>query len=273
MRSNPSELKNNVQKKKRCLCHKTFQNGNLPRYEASLIRPDQNSDDPLSMKRHSVTINYLLGIGENCKRAKKASILIALLPSLSCYLATSVLSVQLSLSLSPNHSNVAFELTISLKQNALEHTLSLSLSVNRSNILIFILTLCIYFSLSQRITFSISFTLSLSGTLTQDITTATLSLSPSVWPDWVIYCTLGNFSKSVAIIILSKLPTFFVKLSKSFIFLVKSFLDNSFGHLANFYWSHCSPSIFLFTNSNILIHYSLSPLSHTHSLFSVSLFL
>ena len=99
MRSNPSELKNNVQKKKRCLCHKTFQNGNLPRYEASLIRPDQNSDDPLSMKRHSVTINYLLGIGENCKRAKKASILIALLPSLSCLLATSVLSVQLSLSL------------------------------------------------------------------------------------------------------------------------------------------------------------------------------
>ena len=30
----------------------------------------------------------------------------------------------------------------------------------------------------------------------------------SVWPDWAIYCTLGNFSKPVATIILPKLPTF-----------------------------------------------------------------
>ena len=45
----------------------------------------------------------------------------------------------------------------------------------------------------------------------------------AVWPDWAIYCTLGNFSKPVATAILPKLPTFFVKLSKSYIFIVKSF--------------------------------------------------
>ena len=38
----------------------------------------------------------------------------------------------------------------------------------------------------------------------------------SVWPDWAIYCTLGNFSKSVAAIILPKLPTFLGKFCKVF---------------------------------------------------------
>ena len=50
-----------------------------------------------------------------------------------------------------------------------------------------------------------------------------------VWPDWAISCTLGNFLNPVAIIILPKLPTFFaifVKASKTFIFLGKSFLGN-----------------------------------------------
>ena len=60
-----------------------------------------------------------------------------------------------------------------------------------------------------------------------------------VWPDWAIYCTLGNFSKPVATIIL---PTFlgnFCKAVKIFIVPVKSFLGNFFRHLVNFYWSHC----------------------------------
>ena len=34
--------------------------------------------------------------------------------------------------------------------------------------------------------------------------------------------------------------TIFVKVSKSLIFLVKSFLGNFYRHLATFYWSHCS---------------------------------
>ena len=62
-----------------------------------------------------------------------------------------------------------------------------------------------------------------------------------MWPDWVIYCTLGNFSKPVVTIILPKLPTFlgiFVKVSKSLIFLVKSFLGNFYRNLVTFYWSH-----------------------------------
>ena len=29
-----------------------------------------------------------------------------------------------------------------------------------------------------------------------------------VWPDWEIFCTLGNFSKPVATIIFSKIATF-----------------------------------------------------------------
>ena len=52
-----------------------------------------------------------------------------------------------------------------------------------------------------------------------------------------IYCTLGNFSKPVARIILPKLHTFlgiFVMVLKSFIFLVKSFLGNFYRHLATF---------------------------------------
>ena len=51
----------------------------------------------------------------------------------------------------------------------------------------------------------------------------------AVWPDWAIYCTLGNFSKYVAAIILPKLRTLignFYKVGKCFIMLVKSFLGN-----------------------------------------------
>ena len=78
-----------------------------------------------------------------------------------------------------------------------------------------------------------------------------LSLSPVVRilltqassvPFWAIYCMLGNFSKPVATTILPKWPTFlgnFLKVSKSFIFLVKSFWGNFYRHLATFYWSHC----------------------------------
>ena len=33
--------------------------------------------------------------------------------------------------------------------------------------------------------------------------------SPSMWPDWAIYCTLDNFSKPVATIIFPKSHTFF----------------------------------------------------------------
>ena len=48
--------------------------------------------------------------------------------------------------------------------------------------------------------------------------------------------------KPVATIILPKSPPLlgnFVKVSKSFIFLVKSFLYNFYRHLATFFWSHC----------------------------------
>ena len=60
----------------------------------------------------------------------------------------------------------------------------------------------------------------------------------SMWPDWTIYWTLGNFLKPLATIILPKSNTFlgkFLKVSKSIIFLVKSFLGNFYRHLAIFY--------------------------------------
>ena len=43
----------------------------------------------------------------------------------------------------------------------------------------------------------------------------------SVWPDWAIYCTLGNFSKACGNNYFARNAHIFVKVSKSFIFLVK----------------------------------------------------
>ena len=64
----------------------------------------------------------------------------------------------------------------------------------------------------------------------------------TVWPDWAIYWALGNHSKPVATItIYPNHPhcwAIFVKVSKSFIFLVKSFLGNFFRHLVIFICPH-----------------------------------
>ena len=52
----------------------------------------------------------------------------------------------------------------------------------------------------------------------------------------------GNFFKPLATINLPKSLTFlgnFLKVSKSIIFLVKSFLGNFYRYLAIFIWSHC----------------------------------
>ena len=46
--------------------------------------------------------------------------------------------------------------------------------------------------------------------------TSSLLLSEPMWPDWAIYCTLGNFSNPVATIILPKLPTFLYNFCKGF---------------------------------------------------------
>ena len=52
----------------------------------------------------------------------------------------------------------------------------------------------------------------------------------TVWPDWAIYWTLGNFSKLLALINLSRSPTFLGNFCKGvkifYFFLVKSFLGN-----------------------------------------------
>ena len=56
------------------------------------------------------------------------------------------------------------------------------------------------------------------------------------------FALLATIQKLVATIILPKLATLsaiFVKVSKPFIFLLKSFLDNFDRHLAIFIWSHC----------------------------------
>ena len=53
---------------------------------------------------------------------------------------------------------------------------------------------------------------------------------------------LLDFLKPLATTNLSKSPTFLsnsVKVLKSVIFLVKSFLRNFYRHLAIFFWSHC----------------------------------
>ena len=62
----------------------------------------------------------------------------------------------------------------------------------------------------------------------------------AVWPDWAIDWTFDNFLKPLAAINLPNLPHSFVKVSKSNIFLVKSFLSNFYRHLVIF-WSHWVP--------------------------------
>ena len=66
--------------------------------------------------------------------------------------------------------------------------------------------------------------------------------SVSVRPDWAIYWTLGNFQSLLQQLICPNLlhsQAIFVKMSKSLIFQVKSFLGNFYSHMAIFYWSHC----------------------------------
>ena len=63
--------------------------------------------------------------------------------------------------------------------------------------------------------------------------------------DWRLIAIWATF-QPVATIILAKSPTFqafFVKVSKSFIFLVKSFLSNFYRHLMIIFWSHWSDCV------------------------------
>ena len=64
---------------------------------------------------------------------------------------------------------------------------------------------------------------------------------PTVWPDWAIYFTLGNFSKPAGTIVLPTSLGNFCKGVKNLSFLVKSFLGNFLWYLVTFYWSHCLP--------------------------------
>ena len=61
----------------------------------------------------------------------------------------------------------------------------------------------------------------------------------TVWPDLAIFWTLDNFLKPLATIYLPRylniLRQFFVKVLKSIIFVVKSFLGNFYWHLAIFF--------------------------------------
>ena len=59
-----------------------------------------------------------------------------------------------------------------------------------------------------------------------------------MWPDLAIYWTLGNFSKPVAIISLSKSLTFLGNFCEG-VKIVQSFLGKFYRHFATFDWSHC----------------------------------
>ena len=69
---------------------------------------------------------------------------------------------------------------------------------------------------------------------------STNGLNP-VWPDWVIYWTLGKFSKPLATINLPKSPTFlgnFCKGVKIYPFSSEISFGQLHTHLAIFFWSH-----------------------------------
>ena len=66
----------------------------------------------------------------------------------------------------------------------------------------------------------------------------------------------GQLCKACGNIFLPKLPTFLVifgKVSKSFIFLLKSFLGNFCRHLATFYWSHWVPLVIAKCEAKLLM--------------------
>ena len=68
---------------------------------------------------------------------------------------------------------------------------------------------------------------------------------------------LWTFLKPLAIIIFPKSSTFlgiFVKVSKSIMFLVKSYLGNFYSHLAIFFWSHCLPTIITYHNTSQYVY-------------------
>ena len=93
----------------------------------------------------------------------------------------------------------------------------------------------------------LSFFLSLSLFLSQYLfLSRALSFITHIQCDQIgaIYCTMGNFSKPLATIILPKSPTFLGNLCKdikAFFFPVKSFLGKFYRHWATFFWSHCTP--------------------------------
>ena len=60
----------------------------------------------------------------------------------------------------------------------------------------------------------------------------------AVWPDWTIYCTLGNFSKPLIIPKSSTFLASFRKGVKISHFSSEIILGNFYRHLATFYWSH-----------------------------------
>ena len=65
----------------------------------------------------------------------------------------------------------------------------------------------------------------------------------SVWPDWLIYWTLGHFLKPLATINLPKYPTFFGNFCKGVKinhFSSEIILGNFYRHLEKKFWLHCS---------------------------------
>ena len=59
-----------------------------------------------------------------------------------------------------------------------------------------------------------------------------------VWPDWAIYWTFQSLWQQLFYPNLPHSWAIFVNVSKSLIFLLKSFLGGVYRHLATFYWSH-----------------------------------
>ena len=76
-----------------------------------------------------------------------------------------------------------------------------------------------------------------------DCVDAEMGISLRVWPDWAIYCTLGNFLKPLAMFNLSESPAFlgnFCKGVKIYHFSREIIFGQLYRHLAIFFWSHWS---------------------------------
>ena len=91
--------------------------------------------------------------------------------------------------------------------------------------------------------------------------------SLAVWPDCTIYCTLANFKSLWQQLFCPNRPHFsaiFIKMSKSYIFPVESFLGNFYSHWATCLLVTLFGSLGTYLTSHLQVHFRASSFYHIY---------